>query len=293
VTATSGWAFAPHPLARGRPIYAPAMTIEDFTGKVAVVTGGASGIGRGMARAFAAEGADVVVADIDEPAAEQTAAELRASGVRAASVALDVRDRASVDALADVALREMGGVDIVANNAGVFLRGPMSDTTEDDWQFVLSINLDGMFRVGQTFAAILRDRGSGHIVNTASVGGFLSSRECVAYAVSKFGVVAYSEALRAELAPLGIGVSTLCPGPIDTNLTTSDKLRPDGDRRGGYSSGLEELVAGGMKPDDVGPIVVAGIRRNSAYIFTHDYRQPFRQRFDAVLADFDHVPRDA
>jgi NAD(P)-dependent dehydrogenase (short-subunit alcohol dehydrogenase family) len=270
------------------------MTIESFTGKVAVVTGGASGIGRGMARAFAAEGADVVVADIDEPAAEQTAAELRKSGVRASAVTLDVRDRASVDALAESTLRDMGAVDIVANNAGVFLRGPMADTTEDDWQFVLSINLDGMFRVGQTFASILRERGGGgHIVNTASIGGFLSSRECVPYAVSKFGVVAYSEALRVELAPLGIGVSTLCPGPIDTNLTTSDKLRPDGDRRGSHSSGLEELVAGGMRPDDVGPIVVAGIRRDAAYIFTHDYRQTFRQRFDAVLAEFDHVPRDA
>jgi NAD(P)-dependent dehydrogenase (short-subunit alcohol dehydrogenase family) len=281
-------------IARRPPIYAPAMAITDLRDKVAVVTGGASGIGRGMARAFAAEGADVVVADIDRSAAEQTASELRAAGVRSVAVALDVRDRASVDALADATVRELGGVDIVANNAGVFLRGPMADTTEDDWEFVLSINLDGMFRVGQTFAALLReqDRG-GHIVNTASVGGFLSSRECVAYAVSKFGVVAYSEALRAELAPLGIGVSTLCPGPIDTNLTTSDKLRADTDRRGGHSAGLEELVAGGMKPDDVGPIVVAGIRRDAPYIFTHDYRQPFRQRFDAVLAEFDHVPGDA
>jgi NAD(P)-dependent dehydrogenase (short-subunit alcohol dehydrogenase family) len=169
----------------------------------------------------------------------------------------------------------------------------MAEATEDDWRFVQSINLDGMFRVGQVFAEILRERRrGGHIVNTASVGGFLSSRECVAYTVSKFGVVAYSEALRADLAPLDIGVSTLCPGPIDTNLPTSDKLRPDADQRGGVSSGLEDLVVGGMKPDEVGPIVVAGVLRNAPYIFTHDYRQVFRQRFDAVLAEFDHVPRD-
>jgi NAD(P)-dependent dehydrogenase (short-subunit alcohol dehydrogenase family) len=266
------------------------MGIEDFRGKVAVVTGGASGIGRGMARAFAAEGADVVVADIDAAAADATAKELGSTGVRALAVPLDVRDRASVDALVATVQREMGGVDLVANNAGVFLRGDMADATEDDWRFVQSINLDGMFYVGQVFARILREQGrGGHVVNTASVGGFLSSRECVAYCVSKFGVVAYTEALRAELAPIGIGVSALCPGPIDTNLPASDKLRPDGDRRGAVSSGLEELVAGGMQPDEVGPIVVAGVRRNAPYIFTHDYRQVFRQRFDAVLAEFDHV----
>jgi NAD(P)-dependent dehydrogenase (short-subunit alcohol dehydrogenase family) len=271
-------------------VYAPAMGIEDFKGKVAVVTGGASGIGRGMARSFAAEGADVVVADIDEQGAAALATELCELGVRSIAFPLDVRDKASIEALGETVLREMRGVDIVANNAGVFLRGPLADVTDDDWRFVQSINLDGMFHVGQQFAAILRDRGQGgHIVNTASVGGFLSSRECVAYAVSKFGVVAYSEALRVELAPLGIGVSTLCPGPIDTNLTESDKLRPDGDRRGGVSSGLEELIVGGMKPDDVGPIVVAGVRRNAPYIFTHDYRQVFQQRFDAVLAEFDHL----
>jgi NAD(P)-dependent dehydrogenase (short-subunit alcohol dehydrogenase family) len=267
------------------------MGIDDFKGKVAVVTGGASGIGRGMARAFAGEGADVVVADVDQQAAEATATELSATGVRALAVPLDVRDRGSIDALAATVLREMGGVDLVANNAGVFLRGPMAEETDDDWRFVQSINLDGMYHVGQVFAEILREghRG-GHIVNTASIGGFLSSRECVAYAVSKFGVVAYTEALRADLAPLDIGVSALCPGPIDTNLPSSDKLRPDSDRRGAVSSGLEELVVGGMQPDEVGPIVVAGVRRNAPYIFTHDYRQVFRQRFDAVLAEFDNVP---
>jgi NAD(P)-dependent dehydrogenase (short-subunit alcohol dehydrogenase family) len=267
------------------------MGIEDFKGKVAVVTGGASGIGRGMARALSKEGADVVIADIDEQGAETTAAELRATGVRALSVPFDVRERGSVDSLTDTVLREMGRIDLLANNAGVFLRGAMAEATQDDWSFVQSINLDGMFAVGQAFAAILREqRSGGHIVNTASVGGFLSSRECVAYSVSKFGVVAYTEALRADLAPLDIGVSALCPGPIDTNLPASDKLRPDGDRRGAVSSGLEELVLGGMKPDEVGPIVVAGIRRNAPYIFTHDYRQFFRQRFDAVLAEFDHLP---
>ena len=265
------------------------MSMDDFTGKVAVITGGASGIGRGIGRALAAEGAHVAVADINADGASQVAAELAGHGVDAIAVPLDVRDRSSVEQLATTVTDHFGHVDVVCNNAGVFLQGPMSDATEDDWRFVLSINLDGMFRVGQVFSALLRDAGrGGHIVNTASIGGFLTAPGLVAYTVSKFGVVAYSDALRVDLAPLGIGVSTLCPGPIRTDLPNSDRLRDASDVRGATSDPLCDLVTTGMDPDEVGPIVVAGIRRNAPYIFTHDTRDQFRARFDAVLAEFDH-----
>jgi NAD(P)-dependent dehydrogenase (short-subunit alcohol dehydrogenase family) len=265
--------------------------MEDFKDKVALVTGGASGIGLGIARALAGEGAHVVVADIDEDAARKAAEDLRGRGVRSIAVRTDVRDQASIDAAFDAAVAEFGGIDLVFNNAGVYLGGEMKDCTEDDWRFVLDVNLDGMFRVGQKSAAVLReqDRG-GYVVNTASIGGFMSHGAGLAYAVSKYGVVAYSEAMRVDLEPDGIGVSTLCPGPIETNLPASDRLRGVSEKAGGMSEALSPFIRGGMKPDDVGPIVLSGIRRNLPYIFTHDdMRDIFQQRFDSVMACIDRI----
>ena len=265
--------------------------MDSFEGKIAVVTGGASGIGRGIAQALAGEGAHVVVADVDEPAARDTAEALRGHGVRSLAVRTDVRETASVDALAAAALEEFDGVDLLINNAGVYLGGEMRDVTEDDWRFVLDVNLDGVFHVGQTFSRILREQGrGGHIVNTASVGGFVSYGGGLAYAVSKFGVVAYSEAMRADLEPEGIGVSTLCPGPIDTNLAASDRLRGTSEKAGGFSEALSPFIREGMKPDEVGPIVLRGIRANLPYIFTDDgMRDFFAQRFETILAGFDQI----
>ena len=161
---------------------------------------------------------------------------------------------------------------------------------------MLDVNLDGMFRVGQRASTLLREQQAstpgrgGHIVNTASIGGFLSHGSAVAYAVSKFGVVAYSESMRSDLEPEGIGVSTLCPGPIATNLAASDRFRNAGDRSGGLSEQLSPLIRGGVAPDDVGPIVLSGIRRNLPYIFTHDdMREVFAARFQSVLDCIDRI----
>jgi len=262
--------------------------MDDFDNKIAVVTGGGSGIGLGIAKALAAEGANIVIADIDKDAAGKAAEILRGNGVRSTAIETDVTQRESVDALAAAVQGEFGGLDILINNAGVYLAGEMRDVTEDDWRFVLDVNLDGAFRVGQTFAGMLRDQGrGGHIVNTASVGGFTVMPQGVTYGVSKFGVVAYSEALRADLEPVGIGVSTLCPGPIATNLTKSDRLRKASDQVSGRSEALTPFIEDGMAPDEIGPIVVRGIRANAPYIFTHDFREIFKARFDKVLAGFD------
>ena len=264
--------------------------MDDFRDKVAVVTGGGSGIGRGICLALAEAGAHVVVADIDGESAGKVAEEVGGKGVRGSAVATDVSKTESVAALASAVVDEMGGVDIVCNNAGVYLGGEMADTTEDDWRFVLSINLDGVFRVGQVFSKILREQGrGGHVVNTASVGGFLTHGTAVAYTASKFGVVAYSEALRADLEPHGIGVSTLCPGPIRTSLADSDRLRDPGEQTGGKSQALWEFIREGMEPEDVGPIVLAGIRDNAAYIYTHDWSDAFAERFQRVLKDFERL----
>ena len=260
--------------------------MDGFEGKVAVVTGGASGIGAGIAKALASEGARLVLADLDGDRAKALADTLPGAGHVA--VPTDVRETASVDALAGAVETQCGGLDLLVNNAGVYLGGPMRDVTEDDWRFVLDVNLDGVFRVGQRFVPMLRARGSGHVVNTASVGGMLSYGGAVAYAVSKFGVVAYSEALRSDLEPDGIGVSTLCPGAIATDLPSSDRYRAAGERAGGRSEALQPFIEGGMDPDAVGPIVLRGIRRNLPYIFTDDaMRELFQQRFDTILAGFD------
>ena len=265
--------------------------MQDFRNKVAVVTGGASGIGLGIARALAREGARIAIADLDASAAKKAADDLSGLGTKAIAVATDVRRTDSVEALADTVARELGGIDLLFNNAGVYVGGPMRRATEDDWRFVMDINLDGVFRVGQVFTQRLLAQGrGGYVVNTASVGGFLSFGPAVAYAASKFGVVAYSEAMRGDLEADGIGVSTLCPGPIDTNLPASDRIRGASERTGGFSEALAPLTRGGMKPDDVGPIVLAGLRNRLPYIFTHDdLREAFRQRFETVLACFDRI----
>jgi NAD(P)-dependent dehydrogenase (short-subunit alcohol dehydrogenase family) len=211
-------------------------------------------------------------------------------GARGRAQLTDVTQPDSVAALASFTVKEMGGVDIVCNNAGVYLGGEMRDTTEDDWRFVLSVNLDGVFRVGQCFAKLLREQArGGHIVNTASIGGFLSHGGAVAYAASKFGVVAYSEALRADLEPDSIGVSTLCPGPIRTSLAGSDRLRAPGEQAGGKSQALWDFIREGMEPEEVGTIVLDGIRDNAAYIYTHDWSDAFAERFQRVLKDFERI----
>lgn len=270
--------------------------MKDLTDKIALVTGGASGIGLGIARALAAAGAHIAVADIDEAAAHEAAADLQARGARSLARRTDVRDDASVAELFEATRAEFGGIDLVFNNAGVYLGGAMKDCTFDDWRFVLDVNLDGVFRVGQKAAAFLRaqnDREAGrggYIVNTASIGGFLSHGGGLAYAVSKYGVVAYSEAMRVDLEPDGIGVSTLCPGPINTNLPASDRLRGPGEASGGLSEALSPFIREGMAPDDIGPIVLSGIRRNLPYIFTHDdMRDAFKARFDSVLDCVDRI----
>lgn len=269
--------------------------MQDFEDKVAIVTGGASGIGQGIARALAGEGARLVIADIDPDAANAAARELAGRGVRSLAVPTDVRDPDAVDALFGAAHSEFGGVDLVFNNAGVYLGGAMRDCTFDDWKFVLDVNLDGVFHVGQKAASVLRAQGrGGYVVNTASIGGFTSHNAGLAYGVSKFGVVAYSEAMRMDLEPDGIGVSTLCPGPIDTNLTASDRLRDAGDRAGGVSEALSPFIRGGMRPDDIGPIVLSGIRRELPYIFTHDdMREHFEARFDTILDCIDRIGEPA
>lgn len=262
--------------------------MKNLTGKVAVVTGGGSGIGAGLCRTFAKAGMKVVVADIDGGAAARTASRLRDDGARALAVATDVADPESVERLAATAIAEMGAVHLVCNNAAVLVGGPLAKMTDDDWGWLLSVNLMGVVHGCRTFAPRLIAQGEGHIVNTASVGGFLAYSEMAVYCATKFAIVGFSEALRQDLEPHGIGVSILCPGKVATNLGAADRLRPANfPDAGGTSKVLDDLAEGGMDPLEVGEHVLRGVESDALYIFTHpEYREPFASRFAKVLAAF-------
>jgi NAD(P)-dependent dehydrogenase (short-subunit alcohol dehydrogenase family) len=266
----------------------------NLEGRVAVVTGGGNGIGSGICQALAGEGAKIVVSDVDEAAAGRTAGSIRDGGGTAIAVGTDVSQRTDVEALAARTCSELGGVDIVCNNAGVLVGGPMLETTEDDWQWLLSVNLMGVVHGCQVFAPILLERGEGHIVNTASVGGFLSFPTLATYCTSKFAVIGFSEALQLELAPKGIGVSILCPGKVHSNLDNADQIRPERfANAGGTSKELGDL-SDGMEPIEVGHHVIRGIRSNTSYIFTHTHFQElFQQKFNNILEAFNVNPNES
>ncbi|MGH7058491.1 MAG: SDR family NAD(P)-dependent oxidoreductase, partial [Acetobacteraceae bacterium] len=192
-----------------------------FNGKAAVVTGGASGLGKGIAQCLIEEGMRVFIADVEEPALSRTAAEIGATGIRT-----DVSDWTSVQSLARTVRERAGAVHVVCNNAGVGSMGRIADLSIDDWRWMLGVNLWGVIHGVQAFLPLLRaNPDGGHIVNTASIGGLTTMPGLGAYAVSKYGVVALSETLAQELAEdrSAVGVTVLCPGPTRTNIKRSSR----------------------------------------------------------------------
>lgn len=266
--------------------------IGDLAGKVAVVTGGGSGIGGGLCRSFAHRGMKLAVADIDLESAERSAAELRASGGEAVAIACDVSNRADVESLAAATLDAFGRVDVVCNNAGIFLGGNIREFTEGDWNWTLAVNVMGVVHGSSVFTPLLVKQGSGHIVNTASIGGFSSDPNCAPYTTSKYAVVGFSEALRRDLEPDGIGVSMLCPGPVATGIDNCDRLRPaSAGESKATSKAATPVMEIGMPPDEVGDLVVRGIGDNAEYIFTHpELGSLFEARFAAIRGGIEYAP---
>jgi len=263
--------------------------LPDLDGKVAVVTGGASGIGKGIATRLVAEGARVVIADIQRDAMEATAAEIGATGVQT-----DVSDPASVDALARTVLGRYGAVHVVCNNAGIGPLAPVADLTLDDWRWMLGVNLWGVIHGVTTFLPVLKqNREGGHIVNTASMAGLVAGPRLGAYAVAKYGVVGLTEVLAAELAADNsrVGVSVLCPGTVHTNIGTSSRNRPAGLPDAGFKDIDIELEDNPryrwIYPEDAGAVVVRAIKRGDLYALTHpDWYPLVAERHEAIAAAF-------
>jgi NAD(P)-dependent dehydrogenase (short-subunit alcohol dehydrogenase family) len=251
--------------------------MQQLAGKTAFVTGGASGIGLGMVRAFLAEGMRVAVADIHDP--PQGA--LDASDVL--SVRVDVTDRESVAVGVRHAVDRFGAVDVVCANAGIGGGGgAVADPSFEGWERVMAVNLDGVVNTVKATVPAMRERGmGGHVVITSSVAGITAlPYEHGAYTTSKFAVRGLGESLRLSLAEEGIGVSILCPGLTDTGILGSSSDETVEFQR----------IDGAMDPLEVGYAVVRGIRENAPYIFTHaEFADEFRSLFDAIVAA---VPTD-
>ena len=267
--------------------------IQELKGKTAVVTGGGSGIGGGMCRRFAKQGMQVVVADIEGESAERAASALRDEGARAIGVACDVSKRSDLESLAATAIGEFGAVDVACNNAGIFFGGKLREFTEGDWEWTMSVNLMGVVHGSTIFGNHMAERGSGQIVNTASIGGWAPDPNCAPYTTSKFAVVGFSEALRRDLEPEGIGVTILCPGPVATGMAKADRLRPESAGPSSATSlAAEPVMAVGMPPDDVGDLVIDGIRENATYVFTHpDFGAAFEPRFEEMRRALARAPK--
>jgi NAD(P)-dependent dehydrogenase (short-subunit alcohol dehydrogenase family) len=259
----------------------------DLQGKVAVVTGAASGIGLGIARQFRAAGMQVVIADIEEGALQRAASEIGALGVRT-----DVRDAASVQALADATIAEHNAVHVVVNNAGIGPMAPIADLTLADWQWMLQVNLWGVIHGVHTFLPLLKKNPEGgHIVNTASIGGLATGPNLGAYSVSKYGIVALTETLALELGAEGssVGASVLVPGTVRTGIGASLRNRPADLSDGALADvKLEEGPDLGMKwlePDDVGRAVIAAIAAGDLYVVTHPEGWPLVAGRHQAIAD--------
>lgn len=273
--------------------------MQDLQNKVAFITGGASGIGLGMCRAFIEAGMKVAIADIRREALDQAVETLEADSGSVLTVQLDVTDRSGWMNAADAAEQAFGAVDILCNNAGITIDGPMQQGTYEDWDFCLGINLGGVVNGVMTFMPRMIERGQEcHIVNTSSMGGLIAGAGSGIYSTSKYAVVGLTEELRSDLAQNNIGVSLFCPGPTQTNLFSSSvEVRPENLAATGYTprslpdpDGMpsdisDAIYAIAMKPVDVGRRVLQGIQRNDMYILTHpEFSGIVQARCEALLA---------
>jgi NAD(P)-dependent dehydrogenase (short-subunit alcohol dehydrogenase family) len=274
--------------------------MDDLNGRVAVITGGASGIGLATARALAREGMHIVVADIEQAAIDRALPEIAALGVETLGVRTDVSKLADVQALADRTWERFGACHVLFNNAGVAISGPMAEMRHEDWEWLMRVNLWGPIHGVEVFVPRLIAQGQGgHVVSTASFAGLVANDGLGIYCVTKYGVVALMECLYRELSPHGIGASVLCPMRVETNIGSSARNRPDdlgGPMLPAADAEAEDRPQAGriISPDEVAPMVVTAIRQRRLYIVTHPESRPFVQsRFRRIDRAYDEWERDA
>jgi NAD(P)-dependent dehydrogenase (short-subunit alcohol dehydrogenase family) len=272
--------------------------MREVEGKTAFVTGGASGIGLGMATAFVGAGMNVVIADLRRDHID-TALELLGGSDRVHAIELDVTDRDGFARAADETESVFGHVHVLCNNAGMGLIGPIALARYDDWDWGLGVMIGGAVNGIQTFLPRMLAHGEGgHIVNTSSMAGVIPIPNSAIYSTAKAAMIGLAEVLRGELADQGIGVSAFCPGPVQTNIRETGRVRPEQYRDSGYTDlerQLEERENSPlwMDPVECGERVLAGIRNDDLYIFTHrEFREGAEERFRAMLASFPDEPRD-
>jgi NAD(P)-dependent dehydrogenase (short-subunit alcohol dehydrogenase family) len=275
--------------------------MRELKGKSAFVTGGASGIGLALGRAFAEAGMKVMLADVERRALDSALKELSSFGPNVRGVACDVADPDSVERAAQAAFEAFGNVHVICSNAGVAAGGGIDTISLDNWRWVIDVNLMGVLHGIRSFLPRMRAHGEGgHIVNTASMAGMNGGLGFSPYAATKFAVVAMSEGLAMQLKPHGIGVSVLCPSFVNTRIGESGRNRPE---RYGATQPLDPTSPAGMmvaeiarrlqsglNAAEVAARVLSAIRENELYVFTHpNMREEVDERFAAIQAAMDKV----
>jgi len=262
-------------------------------GKTAFITGGASGIGLGIAQAFVDAGMKVVIADLRQDHIDHAVATFSERGHHESvhAIQLDVTDRLAMAGAAQETERVFGKLHVLVNNAGVGIQGPFKGITYEDWDFGLAVNLGGVINGLQTFLPKIRAHGEGgHIVNTASLAALVPMpAQYVIYQTSKAAVVTLSEGIRGELSQEGIGVSVLCPGPVRTNIHELSKNRParfgvgDAFRANESAGGTQVRFPSMLEPEQIGAQVLEAIRNNQLYVITHGEWKPMAEGRHAAL----------
>jgi NAD(P)-dependent dehydrogenase (short-subunit alcohol dehydrogenase family) len=270
--------------------------MQDFSGRTAVITGGASGIGLGMARAFAGRGMQLVLADLDSVLLKKAEQEFSDAGVAVVTQTCDVSRLEEIERLAELTLERFGGVHVVCSNAGVGLPTSARNMKLADWEWIINVDLWGPIYTVKTFLPLLEEQEVGHINATSSMAGLISSQMMGAYNVAKHGVVALMAATERELRAKKshVRASVLCPGPINTNISQhSVDFRPgggkpkgDSKKAGKLAGNIQAALEQGMQPDEVGELVLNAIEQEKFWILTHPHwSKGVQKQLDALIDD--------